>query len=184
MTQQSNDKKEAHMQTTLTCTNCDEAFTVDYSPYSQKKPINCPSCGQLLDLPKNNEQTPQVATPDEAINASLSKTAWFVDNRYLICGIICVLTGLAFTAWSVLAFTIYIPFLFLALIFGVLDIADRKPFRGLGLIFFTVFIGALVYGYSMEREFGESSRQMNREVKQLENLIKQNFDKISELMNL
>ena len=159
------------MQTTLVCTECDEAFTAEYTPYSQQKAVDCPTCGERMDLPQNSGQSPQISAPEEAIRAPLSKVHWSVASRYLLSGVICAVTGLAFTVWSVSSFTIYVPLLLLALVFGVLDVVDRRPLRGLGVIMFTVLVGALVHGSSMEREFGESLRQMSRELESLQNTL-------------
>jgi len=154
------------MKTNIICTKCDEAFSVEYSKYSSRKTVKCPTCGIVLDLPRERIAKESVNPNAESLVSENTKNkafsmSWHIENRYMHSGVICFTLGLFFLAVSLYSFNIYVPFFILALIFGVLAIVDKKPLPGIILIVVTVLVAAFTQNYLMNREVEEFIQELN-----------------------
>ena len=161
------------MKTEIICTNCDEAFSVEYSKYSSQKTVNCPTCGTVLDIPceKADKESvnPDAESPvsENTKNKAFSRS-WHIENRYMHCGTICFTLGIFFLAVSMLLFTIYVPFFILALVFGVLAIVDKKPLPGIILIVLTILVATFTQNYLMNREVEEFTQELNDQTTEMD----------------
>ncbi len=144
------------MKTNIICPKCDEAFSVEYSKYSSKKTVECPTCGTTIDLPKKERTEKDLGTvPENPANLFGKIMDLQVENRYIFCGIICSIFGFAAMLLSVYYFTIYVPFFVLVLVFGILAIVDKKTSQGLWLIAITILVAAFLQSFLFNREVEE-----------------------------
>jgi hypothetical protein len=150
------------IETTVICPKCDAAFTLSYSRYAHEKTHTCSVCGTSIPLPENPPSSgqPELATaPHRRFFAS-----WITENRYMLCGVVCLLVAVVSMAITLTAADIYIPLSCLALVFGVLAVMDRKPIQGLLLILAITILGSLLGNYLIEKRTNEESQKFNNQM--------------------
>jgi hypothetical protein len=161
------------MKKDIICTNCDEAFSIEYSKYSSQKSVKCPTCGTVLDILKEKVDKENINTgintsvPDNIKSKAFSKS-WHIDNRYMHSGVICFTLGIFFLAASMYSFNIYIPFFILALVFGVLTVVDKKPLHGMILIVVTILFAGFTQNYLINHEVDKFTQELNDQTAEMD----------------
>jgi hypothetical protein len=164
------------IESTVTCPKCDAAYKLKYSRYSREKTHTCSACGESMPIPEfQQEQQASVATDSIKKPPSSAFATWLVENRYMFCGTVCLLVGLPFMIISLFNIVFYIPLATLALVFGVLAVADRKPIQGLILILIVTVLCTLVGDYLSKQRINAAMQEINNQAKQFEETLKKQF---------
>jgi hypothetical protein len=161
------------IESTVTCPKCDAAYKLKYSRYSREKTHTCSACGEMIPLQEyQQEQQASVATDSIWKPSSSAFATWLVENRYMFCGTVCLLIGFLFMILSLLNIEFYIPLATLALVFGVLAVADRKPIQGLILILIVTVLCTLIADYLSKKRIGAAMQEINNQMKPFEEALK------------
>lgn len=162
---------------TITCCNCDTAFTVTHSRYSREKSVKCTNCGADIPLPdkhslsnRTNEE-PDLSHHDRSASTKVL-VSWLLTHRCIISGYVCLAIAILFMAISLDGFQIYIPLCLVAVVFGIIVVVDNKPINGLVLILVAIVIVSIFHNYLFKLRHGDEIEEIEQSMKQLEEFFK------------